>query len=175
LFLSGDYAPRTKKEILTKFLMFMLTSSAGTVVDLGLHWWLSAYVFDGNYWGSFWVAPTVSFEVAALVNFVIAYFFVWKERISQRSVRSFFRHFIAYNAASVGAYLIKFVAMQGLHFLFVALGWFQDWSSEPVLCNLLGLCFSGVFNFFMSEFVIFGKPGKKKVSEESLEHRVDGE
>ena len=114
-------------------------------------------------------------EVAALVNFVIAYFFVWKERISQRSVRSFFRHFIAYNAASVGAYLIKFVAMQGLHFLFVALGWFQDWSSEPVLCNLLGLCFSGVFNFFMSEFVSFGKPGKKKVSEESLEHRVDGE
>ena len=75
----------------------------------------------------------------------------------------------------MGAYLIKFVAMQGLHFLFVALGWFQDWSSEPVLCNLLGLCFSGVFNFFMSEFVIFGKPGKKKVSEESLEHRVDGE
>jgi putative flippase GtrA len=167
--------PRTKKEILTKFFMFMVTSSAGTVVDLGLHWWLATHVFEGNYWGSFWIAPTVSFEVAALVNFVIAYFFVWKERISQRSVRSFFRHFLAYNAASIGAYLIKFVAMQGLHFLFVALNWMQDWSMEPVLCNLLGLCFSGGFNFFMSEFVIFGKPSKKKkqASEEVPERPED--
>ncbi|MBO5596181.1 MAG: GtrA family protein [Bacteroidales bacterium] len=168
--------PRTKKEIFTKFVMFVLSSSAGTVVDLGLHWCLSAFVFDGNYWGSFWVAPTISFEVASLVNFIIAYFFVWKERISQRSARSFIRHFLGYNAASIGAYLIKFVAMQGLHFLFVAFGWFQDWSSEPVICNLLGLCFSGAFNFFMSEFVIFGKPGQKKVSEEeNLEHQIDGE
>ena len=148
---------RTAKELLNKFVMFMLTSSAGTVVDLGLHWVLCEYAFKGNYWGSFWIAPTISFEVAALVNFVIAYFFVWKERISQRSVRSFFRHFAAYNAATIGAYLLKFVAMQGLHFLFVSLNWLQGWSLEPVLCNLLGLCFSGGFNFVMSEFVIFNK------------------
>ncbi len=150
-------AGRTAKELLNKFLMFMLTSSAGTVVDLGLHWVLCAFVFPGDYWGSFWIAPTISFEVAALVNFVIAYYFVWKERISQRSARSFFRHFAAYNAACIGAYLLKFVAMQGLHFLFVSLNWLQDWSLEPVLCNLLGLCFSGLFNFVMSEFVIFNK------------------
>lgn len=158
---------RTAKELLTKFVMFVLTSSAGTIVDLGLHWVLSKYAFSGNYWGSFWIAPTISFEVAALVNFVIAYFFVWKERISHRSVRSFFRHFAAYNAASIGAYLIKFVAMQGLHFLFLSQGWFQQWSFEPVLCNLLGLCFSGAFNFAMSEFVIFGKT-KSKTPEEIL-------
>lgn len=158
--------PRTKKEIFTKFIMFALTSSAGTVVDLGLHWFLSTYVFPGNYWGCFWIAPTVSFEVSALVNFIIAYFFVWKERISQRSVRSFFRHFAAYNAATIGGYLIKFVAMQGFHFLFVSFGWMQDWSLEPVLCNLLGLCFSGVFNFVMSEFVIFGKTKKKEVEDD---------
>ena len=165
--------PRTVKELATKFVMFVLTSSAGTVVDLGLHWLLSTSVFEGNYWGSFWIAPTISFEVAALVNFVIAYFFVWKERISHRSVRSFFRHFAAYNAASVGAYLIKFVAMQGLHFLFVSQDWFQDWSFEPVLCNLLGLCFSGTFNFAMSEFVIFGK--KKKTPGDAPESLLEEE
>ena len=159
--------PRTAKELLSKFVMFVLTSSAGTIVDLGLHWVLSKYAFDGNYWGSFWIAPTISFEVAALVNFVIAYFFVWKERISQRSVRSFFRHFAAYNATTVGAYLIKLLAMQGLHFLFVSQNWFQDTSFEPVLCNLLGLFFSGAFNFAMSEFVIFGKTKKKTPGEES--------
>ena len=148
---------RTWKEILTKFLAFSLTSSAGTVVDLGLHWVLATFVFAGSYWGSYWVAPTISFEVAALTNFVIAYFFVWKERISQRSVRSFFRHFAGYNAACIGAYLIKLLAMQGIHFLFQSQGWLQEWSFEPVLCNLIGMCFSGIFNFIMGEFVIFGK------------------
>ena len=156
---------RSWTELLKKLIMFSLTSMAGTIVDLGLHWVLSTFVFKGNYWGSFWVAPTVSFEVAAMVNFVIAYFFVWKERISQRSMRSFWRHFAAYNAAGVGAYLIKFAAMQGLHFLFVSLDWFQDTSFEPVICNLLGLCFSGAFNFVMSEFFIFNKTKKNDIDD----------
>ncbi len=47
--------------------------------------------------------------------------------------------------------------MQGFHFLFVSMNWLQDWSVEPVFCNLLGLCFSGIFNFVMNEFVIFNK------------------
>lgn len=148
---------RSWKELLQKFVMFVLTSSIGTLVDLGLHWLLTVTVFKGNYWGSFWIAPTVSFEAAAIANFCIAYFFVWKERITHRGVRSFFRHLGAYNAATVGAYLLKFVAMQGLHFLFLSLNWLQDWELEPVFCNLLGLTFSGGFNFFMSEFVIFNK------------------
>ena len=157
---------RSWKELLHNFVMFVLTSSAGTVVDLGLHWVLSTYAFKGSYWGSFWIAPTVSFEVAAIVNFSIAYFFVWSERISTHNFHSFFNHFVAYNAACIGAYLLKFIAMQGIHFLFVSQNWLQDWSLEPVLCNLLGLCFSGCFNFCMSEFVIFNK---KKQDEHEVE------
>lgn len=152
---------RSWTELLKNFIMFSLTSMAGTIVDLGLHWVFSTFLFKGNYWGSFWIAPTISFEVAAMTNFVIAYFFVWKDRISQRSVRSFWRHFAAYNAAGVGAYLIKFVAMQGLHFLFLSQGWFQETTLEPVICNMLGLCFSGAFNFVMSEFFIFNKTKKR--------------
>ena len=156
---------RNWKELLQKFIMFMLTSLVGTIVDLGLHWVLCTFVFRGNYWGSFWVAPTVSFEVSVMVNFVIAYFFVWKERISERSVRSFWRHFAAYNAAGVGAFLLKIAAMQGLHFLFVSMDWFQETTLEPVICNLLGLCFSGMFNFIMSEFFIFNKTHRKNPQE----------
>ena len=157
---------RTWKEIGTKFLAFTVTSFAGTVVDLALHWVLATFVFAGSYWGCYWVAPTISFEVSTLTNFVIAYCFVWKERISQRNTRSFFRHFGAYNAACIGAYLIKLAAMQGLHFLFRSQGWFQDWSLEPVLCNFLGMCLSGIFNFIMGEFVIFNKPKTPKIPEE---------
>ena len=137
--------------------MFVLTSSAGTVVDLGVHWLLSNFVFKGNYWGSFWIAPTISFELAAMTNFIIAYYFLWKDRITYRGTRSFWRHFAAYNVTTLGAYIIKFVAMQGIHFLFVKMNWMQDSSFEPVICNLLGLCFSGSFNFLMNEFVIFNK------------------
>ena len=160
---------RSWKELFQKFTMFVVTSSVGTVVDVGLHWLLCATVFRGNYWGSFWIAPTISFEVSAIVNFCIAYFFVWKERVSQRSVRSFFRHLGAYNATCVGAYLLKFVAMQGFHFLFVSLDWLQGRPFEAVLCNILGLFFSGGFNFFMSEFVIFNKQKPKAPQKEREE------
>ena len=148
---------RTFKEILGKFIFFSLTSIVGTVLDLVLHWVLATYAFEGNYWGIYWISPIISFEASCLANFVIAYYFVWKERITYRGTKSFIRHFLAYNVAGIGAFLLKLAAMQGIHFIFVSLGWMQDISIEPVLCNLLGMCFSGVFNFYMSEFVIFNK------------------
>jgi putative flippase GtrA len=83
--------------------------------------------------------------------------YVWKERLTYRGARAFWRHFAAFNAAGIGAFLLKFIVMQGAHFLFVSLGWMQDTSYEPVICNLIGLCFSGTFNFIMSEYVIFNK------------------
>ena len=51
--------------------------------------------------------------------------------------------------------------MQGFHLLFVALGWFQSKTYEPVLCNLLALCISGCFSFVLNEFVVFKKPVRK--------------
>lgn len=148
---------RSSREVLHKLLLFALTSVAGTIVDLALHWILVRFVFHDNYWGDFWIAPAISFEVSTLTNFFIAYYFVWKERISRRGSRSFWRHFGAFNAAGLGAFSLKFAVMQGAHFGFVSLGWLIGSSFEPVLCNLIGLTFSGLFNFYMSEFVIFKK------------------
>ena len=148
------------QEILIKFVMFTLTSGIGTLVDLGIHWLLSSYVFRDNYWGSFWIAPFISFECAVLVNFMIAYHFVWRERISVRSTRSFWRHYAAYNATATGVFMVKMGIMQGIHFLFRSLNFLVDASYEPVLCNLLALCFSGLINFFRSERVIFKKVKK---------------
>ena len=148
---------QSSKEITRNFALFVVTSSAGTVVDLGVHGLLSNFVFKGNYWGSFWIAPTISFELAAMTNFIIAYYFLWKDRITYRGTRSFWRHFAAYNVTTLGAYIIKLIAMQAIHFLFVKMDWMQDSSFEPVVCNLIALCFSGSFNFVMNEFVIFTK------------------
>ena len=148
-------------ELLLKFAIFSITSGVGTLVDLGVHWWLSASFYTDSYLWRFWIAPVISFELAVLTNFLIAYYFVWRERISQRSVRSFFRHYAGYNATATGVFLIKLLLMQGFHLLFVALGWFQTKTYEPVLCNLLALCISGCFSFVLNEFVVFKKPVRK--------------
>ena len=144
-------------ELLTRFAIFSLTSGGGTLVDLGAHWWLSARFFPDSYWWSFWVAPLISFELAVLTNFLVAYYWVWRERISRRNTRSFFRHYAAYNATATGVFCIKLLAMQGFHLLLSVLGWFQGTSYEPVLCNLLALCISGCFSFVVNEFVVFRK------------------
>ena len=149
--------PTRKKlsELLLRFAIFSITSGVGTLVDLGVHWWLSASFYPESYLWRFWIAPIISFELAVLTNFLIAYYFVWRERISQRSTRSFFRHYAGYNATATGVFCIKLLVMQGFHLLMVALGWFQDTNYEPVLCNLLALCISGCFSFVLNEFVVF--------------------
>ena len=155
-------------ELLMRFAMFSITSGAGTLVDLGGHYWLSSSYMPDHYWWTFWVSPVISFEAAVITNFVIAYFWVWRERISKRSPRSFLRHYAGYNAAATGVFFIKLLVMQGIHLLMVAFGWFQNKSYEPVLCNMLALCVSGCFSFVLNEFVVFSKI-EKKVDEQSEE------
>lgn len=148
------------REVLKHYIMFAITCTAGTIVDLGVHWLLSSTIFSASYWGRFWISPAISFELATITNFFIAYHFVWRERISKRTTRSFWRHFAAFNATSFGAFLLKFAVMQGAHFILASMDVLQTANYEPALCNAIGLLFSGLFNFFMNEFVIFGKRKK---------------
>ena len=148
-------------ELLVRFAIYSVTSGVGTLVDLGVHWWLSARFYPDSYLWGYWIAPVISFELAVLTNFLIAYFFVWRERISHRSTRSFFRHYAGYNATATGVFFVKLLIMQGIHLLLAALGWFQDKTYEPALCNLLAMCFSGVLSFVLNEFVVFKKPVRK--------------
>jgi len=155
---------QTRKKLsalLLRFAVFSLTSGAGTLMDLGVHWWLSASFHTDSYLWRYWIAPLISFELGVITNFLIAYYFVWRERISHRDTRSFFRHYAGYNATATGVFLIKLLAMQGFHLLLATLGWFQGTNYEPVLCNLLALCISGCFSFVLNEFVVFKKPVKK--------------
>ena len=148
-------------ELLLRFAIFSLTSGGGTLVDLGVHWFLSANYHTDSYAWRFLVSPIISFELAVLTNFLVAYYLVWRERISERTPRSFFRHYAVYNATATGVFCIKLLAIQGFHLVFATLGWLQGKTYEPVLCNLLGLCISGCFSFVLNEFVVFRKPGKK--------------
>ncbi|MBQ0078155.1 MAG: GtrA family protein [Bacteroidales bacterium] len=136
---------------------YVLTTLLGTLVDCLVLWVMSTFVFADNHVGQYVYSPMVSFECAVFVNFFTAYFYVWKERITVRSISSYFSHFWKYNISCLSAFLLKMVI---LNVLGATLKW------EPVLCNIIALTFSGLLNFFINEFVIFRrKEGIKRTQE----------
>lgn len=134
-------------KILKRFVEFSASSLLGTIVDTGVLWVCSKWVF-GTYVGQYIISPAISFECAAVTNFVVAYFLIWKDRVSKRGTRSFFRHLGGYNLSCIGAFLVKMAFLLLIQKLF-------HWN--VVWCNLLALCVSGGLNFVMNERVVFRK------------------
>ena len=135
------------KSLLIRYLRFALSSLAGTAVDMLVLWLCSDYLFKGYYWGEYLLSPFLSFECAVLTNFAFAYFSVWKDRISARTLRSFFRHFAGYNLSNTGTFLLKMgVLLLIEHY---SGGW------DVLICNILALCVSGILNFVLEEYLVF--------------------
>ena len=132
-------------EIIKKFPKFALSGGLGTVVDTAVLWLLSHFIFR-KYAGDYLIAPVISFECAVFTNYCTAFFFVWRDRVSQRTLRRFFGKYIYYNLSASGVFLIKMCFLLLLERLF---GW------SVVICNLAALCISGLINFSMNEWVIF--------------------
>ena len=82
-----------------RYLKFMGTSVVGTIVDTLVLWILSDFVFTKGYWGEYVISPVISFQCALTTNFLISYFYVWKDRtvVSGASTKRFFKLFFAYN------------------------------------------------------------------------------
>lgn len=129
-----------------KYLKFMISRGAGTIVDTVVLWIFSRFVFDGGYWATYVVSPIISFEAAVMCNFFCSYYWIWSSRISNHSRRSFWRHFLGFNITSVAGFLVKMLFLLLFERLF---GW------NVVICNLVALCISGVLNFFLSEKLVF--------------------
>lgn len=131
-----------------RYLKFMLSTLAGTAVDCAVMWLLAEKLFTENEMAQLFIAPSVSFECAVFTNYVLAYFFVWKDRVNDRTLRNFFLRFFPYNVSCIAAFLIKMIP-------FVLIRHFAG--LNVVVCNLLALVVSGLFNFIMNEWVIFRK------------------
>lgn len=133
------------KDLLEKGIKYCSSSLLGTGVDTLVLWVFSTWVFK-TYSGKFIISPFISFECAVLVNFTIAYFFIWKDRITTRCRKSFIRHYLAYNLSSTGMFFVKMLLLLGTQRLF---------GFNAVLCNLIALCITGIFNFVINETLIF--------------------
>ena len=144
---------------MTKFLVryakFAGTSVVGSIVDTLVLWLLSDLIFTRGYWGEYIISPLISFQCAVAVNYMISYFYVWKDRTRKRSdasVRRFFRLYGAYNLSSSVVFLFRLGVLLLIERFF---GW------DVVICNLVAMCFSGIINFAINNLVIFKK--KKSV------------
>lgn len=135
------------RELARKGMRFMASNIAGTAAELAVLFALSEYVYV-SYAGDYLLAPFISFECAVLVNFLCSFFFVWKDRIRGGGFRYLVRKYIIYNLSSTGTFVIK----MGILLLFEAIfGW------DVLFCNIAALCFSGILNFVLGEWVVFRK------------------
>lgn len=140
-----------------RFLEYFLTRNIGTLADCAVLWLLAELVFKGSYVGENIISPTISFEVACVVNYTTSSLWVYNQRIDDHSMRAHIRRFFKFNLSSILGFLIK----MGLLLLFDH--WF-GW--HVVVCNLVALSISGLFNFSTSELWVFGK--QKVAMEDAL-------
>lgn len=133
--------------VLIRYIKFIGTSIVGTVIDTLVLWLLSDYVFSDVYWGEYIVSPLISFQCAVIVNYLISYFYVWKDRVdSVRGFRSFVKLFGAYDLSCSTVFLLRFGILLLIERFF---GW------DVVICNLVAMCVSGLVNFLITNNVIF--------------------
>ena len=138
-------------KFLIRYVKFAGTSVVGSIVDTLVLWILSDLVFSRGYWGEYIISPLISFQCAVSVNFMISYFYVWKDRTRKRpdtSVRRFFRLYGAYNLSSSAVFLFRLGVLLLIERFF---GW------DVVICNLVAMCFTGIINFIINNLLIFKK------------------
>ena len=142
------------RRVLIRYLKFMGTSVVGTIVDTLVLWILSDFIFTKGYWGEYVISPVISFQCALTANFLISYFYVWKDRtaVSGASTKRFFKLYFTYNLSGSAVFLLRLGAL-------LIIEKFTGW--DVVICNLLAMCVSGVLNFAINNLLIFKK--KKRV------------
>jgi putative hemolysin/putative flippase GtrA len=143
-----------KRELASNFIGFVVSRGLGTVIDTAVLWLCSTFLFKG-YWGEYWISPAISFEAATLFNFVLSYYWIWKTRIETNNAKCFWHLFWIFNISCIAGFVVKMVFMLLFERLF---------GFDAVICNLLALCISGAFNFFLSEAVVFGKKKPQTVN-----------
>lgn len=130
---------------LVRFLKYSGTSLVGTLVDTLVLWILSDLVFTKGYWGEYIVSPAISFQCAVMTNFMISYFYVWKDR---KKTRNPFLTFLYYDLSCTTVFLLRLGLLLLVERIF---GW------DVVICNLVAMCVTGIINFIMNNQVIFRK------------------
>lgn len=134
-----------------RYIEFVASRLFGTGVDTFILWICSTFIFN-TYIGDYIISPIISFEFAVMSNFLCSYCWIWKSRIEKRCATDFWRRFIVFNLSSALGFAVKMAFLLLFERIF---GW------NVVVCNLMALIISGLFNYFLAETVVFGKRSLK--------------
>jgi putative flippase GtrA len=137
------------RSLLVRYVKYVGTGLAGSLVETLVLWILSDHVFADVYWAEYVVAPVLSFQCAVAVNFTISYFYVWRDRVRNGSASGktrFFKLFLKYDLSASAVYMFRWGVM-------LLIGHFTGW--DVVFCNLVAMCFSGIINFLIDNLIIF--------------------
>ena len=67
-------------QIFIRYIKYASSTLVGTIVDMLILWFLSTELLHG-YIGEYIISPCISFECAVIANYLVAYHFVWKDRV----------------------------------------------------------------------------------------------
>ena len=136
-------------KLLKRYLKYAGTSIAGTIVDTLVLWLMSDFVFRDVYWAQYILSPAISFQCAVITNYLIFYFYVWRDRTKEdRSRPNFTRRFLAYDLSCTTVFLLRLLLLLMIERVS---GW------DVVVCNLIAMCFSGILNFVSNNLIVFRK------------------
>jgi putative flippase GtrA len=136
-------------KLLKRYLKYAGTSIAGTIVDTLVLWLMSDFVFRDVYWAQYILSPAISFQCAVITNYLIFYFYVWRDRTKEdRSRHNFTRRFLAYDLSCTTVFLLRLLLLLMIERVS---GW------DVVVCNLIAMCFSGILNFVSNNLIVFRK------------------
>ncbi len=132
---------------IVRFIFFTATRTFGTIVDVGVVWLLTDFVFE-NYFLVNVVSPTISFEMAVFVNFITSSYLVFRNRIDNNGKGSVVKRFLKFNLSAIMGYCIK---LGVLNLLKLTFGW------HTALCNFIALAVAGIFNYLIADKWVFKK------------------
>ncbi|MCI2082913.1 MAG: GtrA family protein [Bacteroidales bacterium] len=135
------------KEAIRKYISFFLSRLFGTGVDTAVLWTCEKLFFS-SYFGVYILSPMISFEFATMSNYLFSYYWIWRNRIEDKSSRFFWTHFLTFNLSCIIGFLVKMAFLLLFKKLF---GW------NVVVCNLSALVISGILNYFLAEDWVFKK------------------
>lgn len=141
------------KSLFIRFSKFSVVGIAGFVVD-NLAYLLLSRVLTGLTLRTF-VVPLISYEIAMFGNYLLSFYWVWRDRRSGSSL--FARRLLFYNATTAVPFAFRMIAYVQL---------FRLLHLEGVISNMIAILIGVLFNFFVCERFIFrAKPGEPAVLE----------
>ncbi len=131
---------------------FIISRLFGTGVDTLVLWIFSHFILDGTYLGENIISPIISFEFAVMSNYLCSYFWIWRNRIENKTWKYFWNRFHIFNLSSVSGFLVKMLFLLLFERIF---GW------DVVICNLAALLISGIVNYFLADSLVFRQRPKQ--------------